>query len=56
MTPTPHLRWVERHHYVPIYRVEKVLQVLWRAHHIPAGQTQAPEEWRDVPTVREEMK
>lgn len=56
MTPTTHQRWIERHTYIPAHRVEHVLPQLWRAHHIPAGQTQAPEEWRDVPTVKEEKQ
>jgi len=56
MSPTTHLRRVERHTYIPKHRVERVLQQLWRAHHIPAGQTQAAEEWRDVPMVKQEAK
>ena len=57
MTPTPHIEWVDRIVFEgDTHRVERVLQQLWRAHHIPAGQTQAAEEWRDVPMVKEEAK
>lgn len=60
MTPTPHLRFVLRTEPVAgnphLAREVRVLQQLWRAHHIPAGQTQAPEEWRDVPMTKEEKK
>ena len=56
MSPTPHLRfekrrvWSERH----MHEVnERVLQQLWRVHHIPPGETQAHEEWRDVAVVGE---
>lgn len=57
MTPTPHLEWVDRVIFDgDTQRVERVLQQLWRAHHIPPGQTQAHEEWRDVPMIKEEAK
>lgn len=49
MSPTAELRWVEQHYTVP-----PVLQQKWVQHHVPAGQTEAPFEWRDLPTVKEE--
>jgi len=33
---------------------ERVLQQKWVQHHIPAGMAEAPFEWRDVETVKEE--
>lgn len=58
MSPTAELRWICREHPEPfgvggvIYRY--ALQQRWVQHHIPAGQTEAPSEWRDVPTFKEE--
>ena len=57
MSPTAELRWVMRN--VPYQELENVvvkkpvLQQKWVQHHIPAGATSAPFEWRDVPTVLE---
>lgn len=60
MTPTPYLRFELRTEPVKghtnLAREVRVLQQLWRAHHIPPGWTQAAEEWRDVPTIKEEKK
>ena len=49
MSPTANLRWVQR-------ADQQVLQQLWVKHHIPAGLTEAPSEWRDVPVVRAEVQ
>lgn len=53
MSPTPHLRFVMRRHAYPVLRTERILQQLWREHHVPAGETQPKEEWRDVAVVEE---
>lgn len=50
MSPTSELRFVQPKH--PAFF--PVLQQKWVHHHIPAGQTEAPYEWRDVPIVEEE--
>lgn len=56
MAPTAELRFVRR--LEPITqdtaRAIKVLQQKWVQHHVPAGQQQAPFEWRDVPLVEED--
>ena len=44
MSPTMELRFVQRENRL-------ILQQKWVQHHIPAGETQAPHEWRDVPLV-----
>lgn len=49
MSPTPHLRFVQRPQ-------GRILQQLWREHHMPAGETKPKEEWRDVAVVEEEVK
>jgi hypothetical protein len=49
MSPTAELRFVER--YVGNNDTRLILQQKWVQHHIPAGETQAPHEWRDVPLV-----
>ena len=52
MSPTNELRWHRR--IDPATKREvKVLQQLWRQHHVPPGQTKAPQEWRDLPTEHE---
>lgn len=56
MSPTAELRLVRR--LVPLkfdrgHAYADVLQQKWVQHHIPAGETQAPFEWRDVPLVGE---
>lgn len=56
MSPTPHLRFVMRRHAYPVLRNERILQQLWREHHIQPGETQPREEWRDVAVVEEEKK
>ena len=57
MSPTAEIQYVLREHPAPFEGTgvifEKVLQVKWVQHHIPAGATSAPFEWRDVPTVKE---
>ena len=50
MSPTAELRWVRRID-PDTKREAKVLQQKWVQHHIPSGKTEAPSEWRDVPTV-----
>ena len=52
MSPTAELRWVRRIA-SDTKREAKVLQQKWVKHHIPSGKTEAPSEWRDVPTVFE---
>jgi hypothetical protein len=52
MSPTAELRWVRRIDQYTMREV-KVLQQKWVQHHIPPGKTEAPSEWRDVPTVFE---
>lgn len=58
MTPTAELRWVLRHTPSPFENdgeiLSSFLQQKWVQHHIPAGQTEAPFEWRDVPVVDEQ--
>ncbi len=61
MSPTPHLRFVKR--IVPrpdlgrdVGAEARILQQLWREHHMPAGETKPKEEWRDVAVVEEEVK
>lgn len=58
MTPTNELRWVRRSYSTPFegegVSWYPVLQQKWVQLHIPAGQTEAAEEWRDVPTVKEQ--
>jgi hypothetical protein len=51
MSPTAELRWVRRIDPSYTMREVKVLQQKWVQHHIPSGKTEAPSEWRDVPTV-----
>lgn len=57
MSPTAEIQYLLKEHPSPfegdgvIY--EKVLQVKWVAHHIPAGKTEVEFEWRDVETVKE---
>lgn len=61
MSPTPHLRFAERYEWDTkagprgdgdlVKR--RILQQLWREHHVPAGETQPKEEWRDVAVVEE---
>lgn len=55
MTPTAELRWVERMQPTTPYTstLVRVLQQKWVQHHIPAGKSEAPSEWRDVPVVIE---
>jgi hypothetical protein len=50
MSPTAELRWVRRID-SDTKREMKMLQQKWVQHHIPTGKTEAPSEWRDVPTV-----
>lgn len=45
MAPTAELRWAAGPGGAP------VLQQRWVQHHIPAGATEAPSEWRDVPVT-----
>ena len=57
MSPTPHLRFVVRlqaPHMIggPPVRA-RILQQLWREHHVPAGETKPKEKWRDVAVVDE---
>lgn len=57
MSPTAELRFVVRPaRWEDGMRVEarRILQQRWVQHHIPAGMTEAPSEWRDVPTVKDE--
>ena len=53
MSPTAELKWVSRlnQDYGSVgYGLRVwVLQQKWVQHHIPAGLTEAPYEWRDVP-------
>jgi hypothetical protein len=50
MSPTAELQWVRRID-PDTKREAKVLQQKWVQHRIPHGHTEAPSEWRDVPTV-----
>ena len=55
MSPTAELRWAPcRAHWVDGVLTHRVLQQKWVQHHIPTGITEAPFEWRDVPTVKDE--
>lgn len=57
MAPTAELRLVRRETktpWEPYYALRFVLQQKWVQHHIPAGMTEAPFEWRDVPVVDEQ--
>lgn len=58
MSPTTELRFVKRvvpyPHDPAIGRGVLILQQKWVHHHIPAGQTEAATEWRDVPAVEEQ--
>ena len=55
MSPTAELRFVRRiEPSAHGLRLVKVLQQKWVQHHVPAGQHQAPIEWRDVPLVEED--
>jgi hypothetical protein len=59
VSPTAELRFVYRKaHWERGVRIEahRVLQQKWVQHHIPPGHTEAPSEWRDVPTVFERLK
>ena len=49
MSPTNELRWVQR-------AEQLTLQQKWRQHHVPAGMTEAPSEWRDVPVAPVEVQ
>lgn len=55
MSPTAELRFVMRPVHIDSQLVATVnaLQQKWVQHHIPAGQTSASFEWRDVPLVVE---
>jgi hypothetical protein len=56
MSPTTELRFVVRPaQWVDGERIEarRMLQQKWVQHHIPAGESSAPFEWRDVETVKE---
>lgn len=50
MSPTAELRFLIQ--WVGIQEIH-TLQQKWVQHHIPAGETSAPFEWRDVPIVKE---
>jgi len=54
MAPTAELRWAPRWENTggDVMQV-LVLQQKWVQHHIPAGMTEAPFEWRAVPVVEE---
>lgn len=54
MSPTAELRIYMRPSKAPGNPDVPHLQQKWVQHHIPAGQTEAPSEWRDVPTVKDE--
>lgn len=55
MSPTAELRWAPCPGRWEDGRLtHRVLQQKWVQHHIPAGQTEAPFEWRDVPVVDEQ--
>jgi hypothetical protein len=55
MSPTAELRWAKcPQRFVDGRLTRLVLQQKWVQHHVPAGMTEAPFEWRDVPTVKEE--
>lgn len=54
MSPTAELRYVMRDETGWSIGVKPVLQQKWVQHHIPAGQKEAPYEWRDIPTEDEE--
>lgn len=60
MSPTPHLRFVLRPQASNLIGgppvKARILQQLWREHHMPAGETKPKEEWRDVAVVEEEVK
>ena len=51
MSPTTELRILMRPSKVPGAPLAPYLQQKWVHHHIPAGQTEAATEWRDVPVV-----
>lgn len=52
MTPTSELRWAPcPGMWVDGQLTHRVLQQKWVQHHVPAGHTEAPFEWRDVPLV-----
>lgn len=56
MSPTSHLRFVWRNEFFPdclLPSKVRILQQLWREHHIPAGETEPKEEWRDVAVVEQ---
>lgn len=58
MTPTAETRFYQRTIKNPIDGSLSpvglpILQAKWVTHHIPAGMTSAPFEWRDVPIVLE---
>lgn len=53
MSPTAELRFVIRPMLGGKYE-SRVLQQKWIQLHIPAGQTEAATEWRDVPAVKEQ--
>lgn len=56
MSPTPYLRFVRRRVWSDKHMHDvntRVLQQLWREHHMPAGETKPKEEWRDVAVVDE---
>lgn len=48
MSPTAELRFLRS------FESGLVLQQKWVQHHIPAGKTEAPFEWRDVHIVKEQ--
>lgn len=54
MSPTSEMRILLRPSKVPWFPLVPYVQQKWVQHHIPAGKTEAPFEWRDVHIVEEE--